>query len=265
VTVEHVREYLKAMQHAGLIVLFESGGRMWQHWAGFNHNQVGLRDNRETTDFATPPAKETDESPKGDAGEPPTSRQDDGNLPASIRQTAGEMSAEKNRSELNVSKEGDADAPPAVTYEAKDEDNMTTTPPPTRIDPVGHAFDWMTKNDKSVTALRSAAKSETALDASLEFYRVSGIKVLSAKSRLAGGAALYEACSGRLDLIEKAYKQLTDGGAFVGDEWSLVKTCNVLASTQPPAPSKPTREIVEWRQNEAGEMYPVYADQAVAK
>jgi hypothetical protein len=131
------------------------------------------------------------------------------------------------------SNKGDASAPPAVTYEAKDMGNTTVSNPK---DPADLYLKWMEQNDKSIRLLRTYAKSPVALDASLEFYRVTGIKVMddkNAKSRLAGGQALYEACSGNLSLIAQAYKELTESKARIVDEWSLVNTCNVLASAKP--------------------------------
>ena len=157
----------------------------------------------------------------------------------------------ETQSKPKGAKTADAASPAGVTYEAKDIGNMTTTNK-TFVDV---QMDWIEKNDENVRRLRTHAKSETALAASLEFYRVSGIKVLphGAKNRLAGGQALYEASGGNLTLIEKAYNQLKSSNAWVTDEWSLVKTVNVLAS-EAPTPANTGASLVEWVTTPAGKI-----------
>jgi len=62
---------LQAMQKAGLIVLFEARGERWQHWPGFAANQVGLRADRESSDYPQPPLSVADILPddcRNDAG-----------------------------------------------------------------------------------------------------------------------------------------------------------------------------------------------------
>lgn len=55
-TVKHVAEMLDDMERVGIIRRFESGGRVWQVWPGFAHNQPNLRGERERTDYPDPMA-----------------------------------------------------------------------------------------------------------------------------------------------------------------------------------------------------------------
>ena len=78
------------MEKAGLIILFTAGGRRWQIWPGFDHNQVGIRVEREKSDFPTPPKRQ--EPPKDDGDNQqldadlvPDCRQDDASLTPQIR------------------------------------------------------------------------------------------------------------------------------------------------------------------------------------
>lgn len=58
VTNAQVAGYLDAMEAYGLIVRFESNGETWQYWPGFEHNQIGIRYDRESSDFPIPPGWE---------------------------------------------------------------------------------------------------------------------------------------------------------------------------------------------------------------
>lgn len=58
VTDQMVYGYLDAMEACGLIVRFESIGETWQYWPGFEHNQIGIRYDRESSDFPLPPGWE---------------------------------------------------------------------------------------------------------------------------------------------------------------------------------------------------------------
>lgn len=65
ISVEQIEQYLNAMQDAGLIVLFDSGGDTWQYWPGFAHNQVGLRPDKEAeSHYASPPIEEDSDGEK---------------------------------------------------------------------------------------------------------------------------------------------------------------------------------------------------------
>lgn len=55
VTSEDIRGYLDAMEAARLIVRFDHGGEVWQYWPGFDHNQVGIRYDRESSEYPPPP------------------------------------------------------------------------------------------------------------------------------------------------------------------------------------------------------------------
>lgn len=58
VTDTMVAGYLDAMKACGLIVRFESNGEPWQYWPGFEHNQIGIRYDRESSEFPIPPGWE---------------------------------------------------------------------------------------------------------------------------------------------------------------------------------------------------------------
>ena len=55
VTSEEIRGYLDAMEAVRLIVRFDHGGEAWQYWPGFDHNQVGIRYDRESSEYPPPP------------------------------------------------------------------------------------------------------------------------------------------------------------------------------------------------------------------
>ena len=78
-SIQKVAEYLDAMVAAGLITLFKSDGRLWQCWPGFDHNQTGLRKDRENTDYPPP-----QESAEVIHIMPEVIRKDSGNLPENI-------------------------------------------------------------------------------------------------------------------------------------------------------------------------------------
>ena len=84
-SLEAIEGYLQDMARVGLIVLFESGGEMWQYWPGFEHNQPGLRRERERSQYPMPP----------------TCGQSADNLPPTCGQDVAEMSAEVKLTELN--------------------------------------------------------------------------------------------------------------------------------------------------------------------
>ena len=117
VTNEDVEGYLNEMEAVGLIVRFRARGDQWMCWPGFDHNQVGLRGDRERTDFPPPPASPAspgpgkppappgrgDEDP-GDGGTEERGearRKPPGSAPDARRNVSGGMPAEEksNRSE----------------------------------------------------------------------------------------------------------------------------------------------------------------------
>lgn len=86
VTIEQVETYLQAMQDVGLIILFEAEGQLWQYWPGFTDNQIGLRADREATDFPLPPTEDDIPEPALE----PTPEPDNGNFPEQIPDTQPE-------------------------------------------------------------------------------------------------------------------------------------------------------------------------------
>jgi len=72
--VDDVAGYLDAIEDIGLIVRFEAKGDVWQWWPGFADNQVGLRRDRESTNYPLPPSENDGEMtaaiPQGDGAYP---------------------------------------------------------------------------------------------------------------------------------------------------------------------------------------------------
>jgi len=97
ISVEQVASYLRAMADVGLIYLFEAQGETWQCWPGFADNQVGLRADRETTSYPSPPGEQA-------AADPEEIRNDAGSDPEPIRNDAGKMPAEEKLKEVKVEK-----------------------------------------------------------------------------------------------------------------------------------------------------------------
>ncbi len=81
-----VEGYLDAMAQVELIVRFESNGELWQYWPGFEHNQIGIRYDRESTEFPTPPG-----------WNPPK-------LPEYVQPNGGQNPAERKLKEVKVKK-----------------------------------------------------------------------------------------------------------------------------------------------------------------
>jgi len=96
ITLNQVAGYLDAMEDVGLIRRFQAGGDIWQHWPGFEHNQIGLRADRERTAYPPPDGRVKVATP------PPAAPQVVGNKPESIRQESGKVPAEQNRTEVKV-------------------------------------------------------------------------------------------------------------------------------------------------------------------
>lgn len=113
ITIEQVEDYLQELCDAGLVEIFQANGDTWQYWTGFAHNQVGLRIDRESSEFPVPPGYSE-----------PDNQQDDGNLPDDSRNDDGELPAE-DKEKLNVSlSEKKDNIPPKACATAQ-------TPPPT--------------------------------------------------------------------------------------------------------------------------------------
>lgn len=82
--IDRTEGYLLELEQVGLMHRYKANGRIWQHWPGFDDNQVGLRKDREGTDFPNPPSDS-----QGIAGD----------LPDDCRSDAGDLPAESNGSE----------------------------------------------------------------------------------------------------------------------------------------------------------------------
>ncbi len=116
-TAAHVAAMLGDMERAGLIVRFESGGRMWQAWPGFAHNQPNLRGERERTEYPAPPSTLTV------ARENPAV---DGQLP----DVRGEKPAELNLTKHNLTERGGAPPAADADEEAPDPGPIPFSDPP---------------------------------------------------------------------------------------------------------------------------------------
>lgn len=101
-TIEQVAGYLQELESVGLIWTFEANGDVWQCWPGFEHNQVGLRADRETSDFPTPPERGESGCRKDAGSLPDDCRKDAGSLPDDCRKDAGEHPAEEKLREDKV-------------------------------------------------------------------------------------------------------------------------------------------------------------------
>ncbi|MCG3208649.1 MAG: hypothetical protein FOGNACKC_02261 [Anaerolineae bacterium] len=102
ISVEQVESYLQAMERVGLIRRFAANGLMWQWWPTFTDNQIGLRPERESSDFPEPPsgpsAPNTPPPPDNppDAPQlPENSRKNGGKNPAQIRAPSGGSNPKK--------------------------------------------------------------------------------------------------------------------------------------------------------------------------
>jgi hypothetical protein len=145
ITTAQVARYLEAMQTAGLIQLFTAHGSTWQFWPGFVDNQIGLRTERETTDFPPPPSS--------------------GNLPEDIRQPADDApedvqqkDKDKEKGSLNeVQGEGEARAR-ALEPDPKNPVGAPNTPPPPRKK--ASKSMWAKSEDERMSDPRVAAFTE---------------------------------------------------------------------------------------------------------
>lgn len=117
ISVEQVEAYLQAMEQVGLIRRFTASGIVWQWWPTFIDNQVGLRADRELSDYPEPPAAPPPppvEPPAPPAAPPPASN---GNQPEPSRNDAG-----KNPAEIRAPSRGlNQNKPPEVEVEVEGE------------------------------------------------------------------------------------------------------------------------------------------------
>jgi len=106
ITAANVEEILTDMERVGLIWRFEAGGRRWQVWPGFSHNQPNLRGERERTDYPIPPSAR--ENPAVDGQLPAEIRQ----LPEADRQNTSEVQVQQEvQVEVQVQQQQKAAAP----------------------------------------------------------------------------------------------------------------------------------------------------------
>jgi len=111
---DQVESYLQELEGVGLMARYAANGRTWQHWPGFDDNQVGLRKDREGTDFPDPPQD---------------SQEIAGELPDDSRKDAGELPAEVKGKEVKLKSKGSKDPAPDGAPPPEPE-HRTPTPPP---------------------------------------------------------------------------------------------------------------------------------------
>ena len=107
ITVDQVEEYLVALESSGLMWRYKAKGDTWQVWPGFLEEQIGIRIDRESPEFPSPP----DAKP-----------QTAGELPEDCRNNDGNYTAEEKLSEVKLSKEnihGDEKTSPSETEKPK--------------------------------------------------------------------------------------------------------------------------------------------------
>lgn len=121
VTIEQVEGYLQELCDAGLLEIFEANGDVWQYWPGFSHNQIGLRADRESSQFPKPPGYIETEDQANDGRLPEDSRNDDGNLPAEDKEN---VNVNLSETEEDIPATPDPSPPPAP----KPTKNPKTTP-----------------------------------------------------------------------------------------------------------------------------------------
>jgi len=206
------------MQHTGLIVLFKAKGEWWQHWPGFATNQVGLRADRETSEYPQPPPH--------NAGTMPESRGEHaGKLPDDCRKESASMSAEGKLSEVKLIESNTREATPTGA-----------NAPPTTSQAMFTALaeicgiDWKVCTDNQRGALN---QSEVRL-------RKAGATVAEVRE-FVDWWRLYD---------WRGKKNQRPKPAQVREEWGKFKAWVAERATGPPPPKKPTQLTPEqalWR------------------
>lgn len=137
ITNAKVNEYIQAMVAVGLIKIFEHKGRKWQFWPGFSENQVGLRIDREGTEFPPPPADFAEETQQPQQQSQDTPSDEDSGISSGVNtedepQNRKEKKLNRSTKEVEVKeKEIGADAPdslPRKNRSAKDTDDRSKHP-----------------------------------------------------------------------------------------------------------------------------------------
>jgi hypothetical protein len=145
-----VERYLLAMESVGLIVRFYAKGEWWIQYPNFAKNQVGLRPERETTDFPSPedaeekPPATLPQIPESPCGKiPQTSDNARGKNPQALDDACGKIPAEVKLSEVKLSQDqisapkiGADEDIEDLEYAALDEDGYPQDTNPTDSEPI---------------------------------------------------------------------------------------------------------------------------------
>lgn len=122
VTPQQIDFYLNAMAEVGLIRFFEAAGQRWHFWPSFADNQLGLRADREATDFPPPPGA----SPSPDDRLPQCDRNHSGVVPEWRRSDSGaapakypERGAKRRKKPAEI--EGEDESEPEMEREGEPE------------------------------------------------------------------------------------------------------------------------------------------------
>lgn len=147
-TTLRVKHCLEAIEAVGLFKTFKARNQVWMFWPGFEHNQINLRKDRESSPYPPPPA---DYVPEDSDEFPPEPEDPCDDYPEDIRQTSGNVpegippkmpeDVPQNIREVNI-REGNAasaagplpsdhntSVSDATKPEAEDPHSSTVTPP----------------------------------------------------------------------------------------------------------------------------------------
>jgi len=222
ITNAQVTEILRDMEQVGLIVRFQAGGRTWQAWPGFAHNQTYLRKDLENTPFPAPP--NTSETPKDELRK--SSVDGYGNIPPNR--------IEGNGIETNARASGAAGrTPQEVTHPilgfaqiAAKEDAVPFS------EKALDQFQTMMGRKDKVWSERMKA-TEAVKDVAVSVSQALGI--VPTKSQLPfwakGAAELYEVLAGNPALIATAVAEMRGKGLAMSSPKSLVTTVQRLRAT----------------------------------
>lgn len=259
ITVQQVEHYLMAMEQAGLIVIFQAKGQRWQWWPGFIANQVGLRQDRETSDYPDP-ANFIDDLATAESAGPQDDRNGDGNVPI-INEGNGEGLPEESRIEAGSLPE---EIPPKrregkVNLKESTPNGVGEKSPETPPDSKPETLPDEKPDGKK--ALMGTFLTETRL-------------TMPRKKNTVGFwwssiCEIYELAGRDVDvgqrLIRQAVKALKDKQLTIGGPESIIKTCRALAAGQTIGGNnghethykKPTVDLEAYRHLEAQNQPPV--------
>ena len=158
ITIDDVARYLDAMQEAGLIEVFEVRGELWQSWPGFAHNQIGLRAERERTEYPPPPGWSEPEAPPEDSESP----QDGGKLQDDSPQDAAKKPAEgEGKVKVKLSTKEDCAASAAKPSAPPPEPPPKQSKPPTPAQEMFSAVAELCQIDLSLLSKKDRGKINT--------------------------------------------------------------------------------------------------------